>query len=416
MKSIFLIVIVCCASRFGEKRSRDSYDVEPSWNAWSETVFSFPASESAATIADWLPWNSSFPSGFKQKVVERIRQDEIAHREFSPSLDILWYLSQDTVLGKFGLSKETVITNTESSTIHNITQAKWIIKYQMDCLEEFPALHPLLIDYWFLEHVAPHGLAPRPIAISDQVALPAQRTLKTAFSIGGSVYRACVRMRSSVRYAIMEREGMNLHNFMVSQPGGKVPFAQAVKLGIDLIVVLKKLHEVAMVVHGDIHSGNVVFSADDPTKLVLIDFARANFLDDTLSDERVRASNIWNDALLSPWEIDGFAQGRRDDVFRALLLVAILMNGYSFYQHLSSLTYDLKSSLDIKLHRNIFLCNPGSDPLEALELEKSNIGKISRHLEDALLTVRSVPTRSDQPDHDRITAELRSVLEITSKV
>ena len=342
--------------------------------------------------------------------------DAISHPRFSPSLDYVSYFSQNTVLGNFQLSKEIVIAITETSAIHNLTDSNWIIKYQMDCLEELTAIHPLLADYWFVEHVAPFGLAPKPVVLSDPVPLRARKTLKTDFHIRSSLYRACAHLGSSVRYAIMERERENLHDYMLSQPGEKLPFVKAIQLGLDLINLVKRLHDNAQIVHGDIHSGNVCFSSKNPSKLVLIDFARAKFLDDTVSQERIREPNVWNDALLSPWEIMGFEPARRDDVMRVLLLVATLMNGFSFYNYLSSFNSDVGTSLDIKVHRNLFLADPAINPLEELGISRSDRSEIVEHLESVLEAARSVRFRADRPNYELIEENFKNAIKIITKI
>jgi hypothetical protein len=179
-------------------------------------------------------------------------------------------------------------------------------------------------------------------------------------------------------------------------------------IGIKLLNILEKLHNQGGVVHGDIHTGNVCLSESDDEKLVLIDFARARFVSETQTDERIRASQSWNDAFLSPWEIDGFISSRRDDVFRALLVTAVLINGHEYYEYLSGQNDEISTSMTIKQTENLFIY-PGT-------IESSNDSYVNersdmvQNLQKALEHSRSLHSTSDKPPYGLIIQALSDAL------
>ena len=379
---------------------------EPSWEAWVDIVKSFPITESAEVIIPLLPWNSSFISEFKTKVVERIRLDEAD--SFSPSLNDLE--NQLTPLGNIALNKRTIQCATETSTIHffKINEDLNVIKFQTDCLEEFTTIHPLMIDYWFLEYLEPFNIAPKPKFLSPPSVLQGPvRTTKTAFQMERDVFLGCLFYGATVRYAIMTKQGNDLHTYMIKQPGGRVPIGDALRLGVQLLHLLEKLHEEAGVIHGDIHTGNVVI--DNSNTLQLIDFARSKFVSSTLNDERVREPMEWVDALLSVWETDGYPPGRRDDVFRALLAIIITINGHSFYEYLSS---DLTRAHTIKSEENMYFSAPQFNPLAELRLPETERKSVEGHLGKSLEISRNVPLRSQTPQYQLIRDQLQAALDI----
>jgi hypothetical protein len=138
----------------------------------------------------------------------------------------------------------------------------------------------------------------------------------------------------------------------------------------------------------------------------------AFFIDDHPDDERVRADRSWNHALFSPWEIQGFHQGPRDDVYKALLCVAILMNGNGFYRYLTSLEDDVEASMTLKQESNIFLAFHDFSPLDGIGLGLRGKQKIAGILLDVLTSVRSLHSVRDIPDYDSLIHQFESILKV----
>jgi hypothetical protein len=99
---------------------------------------------------------------------------------------------------------------------------------------------------------------------------------------------------------------------------------RAFEIGEALINVLERIHTTGRFVHGDIHMTNVMVESGSPVELSLIDFGRS-FQNIRKQTDRIRASGWSTHPLFSMWEIDGFTSSARDDVARAVELVARLM-------------------------------------------------------------------------------------------
>ena len=101
--------------------------------------------------------------------------------------------------------------------------------------------------------------------------------------------------------------------------------------------LLRTVHE-GGVVHGDIHLDNVVCSDRDRVveTMALIDFGRATeFIEDDGSHKPEAVGGYgdqWSTELLSPWELEGVAKSRRDDIFR-LAEMAITLLGMDTLAH-----------------------------------------------------------------------------------
>ena len=98
------------------------------------------------------------------------------------------------------------------------------------------------------------------------------------------------------------------------------------------MMMLQRLHENGAI-HGNIHSGNVCYSRGSDGELLFINFEYATTVtveDDAErdEDELVGQPNMNQ----SPWELRKLKSGRRDDVYRALFIVAELMLGPQMWQ------------------------------------------------------------------------------------
>jgi hypothetical protein len=299
--------------RLESSTSTNFEDEEPSWERWKEIVLdALPESPVEETMME-LPWNSSFSVRFRRNVVEQIIRDRDS-LPYAPSM----YDSreQSTPFGRLPLDR--VVARTETSTIHAVVGENVVIKYQADCLEDVTLIHPLLIDFWFLQYLEPFRLSPKPFFVSPPTRLPPVKTHKSNVRISNAGYEMCVRMKSIVRYGIMSKVGKNLHAVMYDYTDQRIPFLDVLVVGRSLIRVLMKLHDEAGVVHGDIHTGNFCMT-ENRKNLIVIDFARSRFVQETLVDKQVREPGEWNDPWLSVWEIEGKSIGRRDDVSKALI-------------------------------------------------------------------------------------------------
>lgn len=358
-------------------------------------------------LLDW-PEALKIPLRFKIKVVHQIQED-YRQNIFTPVLNEESF-EEITEIGHITL-KTDYLASTEQSTIHAIEEyPEVVIKYQTDCIQEPNTyIHPILREFWFLQEVESLGISPKPLAVSPPANHPDHSISKCRFRTRS--WRLCHSKSAVIRYAIMERVGPSLHSHLSG--GKRFSFRLAIECAIQIINLLKTLHLEARVVHGDIHPGNICVAAEHPPRLLLIDYGSSHHIDDYPDDERIRPDRTWNHALFSPWEIAGFRPGPRDDVYKALLVVAFLFNGTAYYEYLRSLENNLEESIHLKLNGNIFLAYPHNNPLDDAfgtnPLTKARIAKILLNILDS---VRALHSGRDMPDHDSIIHQFESILKV----
>lgn len=286
-----------------------------------------------------------------------------------------------------------------------------VIKYQVqDDSNEEEELHPLSRDYFFAELLAPLGIAPNVFYLSPEEMLPEEPTWKTQFGMTEAERASLVAHGRGVRFMVEERMVRSIFDIQLSYEGGRVPPSDAILLGIHMIQILRKSHDQARVVHGDIHGGNVMVRVNG--LLGLVDFGRARFLspdEPTLVEEAFSL----NDPLLSPWEIAGFPPMPRDDVYRAIMLTASMLQGASFDEWFAFNNHDTMLCYDQKIHSNLFLFqfNPFESLLFLSPQQRSHIHKC---LELVMRLTQGLVNASQRPPYELILAKLYSVYKIIS--
>ena len=123
-------------------------------------------------------------------------------------------------------------------------------------------------------------------------------------------------------------------------------FAKGVlSVGVKLVSQVSRLHSFG-ILHGDVHPSNVAFLLKpegqpyDPVddQIVLFDFDSAQLIeanpDAPIAKRRMRALR---EVLLSPWHLRNERLGRRDDVFRALQVVAEGLTGAEYNGRIANL-------------------------------------------------------------------------------
>jgi serine/threonine protein kinase len=273
-----------------------------------------------------------------------------------------------------------------------------ITKYQVDCFDtDKEGIHPLLKDYWFLRRIAELQVSPRPFYLSYSSPLPFRQTLKSGFRMSIKERTECFRSGGKVRFMVMEKVGESLHAMSRRYANGKVPLVNVLSLGTKMMKIIRKLHDEGQVVHGDIHAGNICFSRTG-NSLRLIDFGRANLV--TSAEDGVpsleREPFSWHDPLFSHWNIEGYRETRRDDVFKVFLVMAMLLNGKTYLPHLKDRLND-QQSYEFKRNGNIFEI-PGSSIEGWTECTASVLSEI-------LAIVRATELDA-RPDYESILSKL----------
>ena len=242
-----------------------------------------------------------------------------------------------------------------------------VMKYQGNCdaLDQVDAVHPLQIDYGFGLLASAAGVAAAPTFLSPGARIDSQlhsRKLQFDLFIANRpteqrVRAECAR-RGVVRYMIVER----VVSCLGERTRAPVPPAEAVRIGIEVIQLLQRLHA-AGVVHGDLHAGNICRRRAAPNPLTLIDFGFASFVAAETDDFRPGAGNLtWVHRSLTPWQLEGHRFVRRDDVYKAVYMVARLIGGPALDQYSHSLIGP--ALLAWKTRGPLFPWPGGPDPIQ----------------------------------------------------
>ena len=264
-----------------------------------------------------------------------------------------------------------LIHSGDESAIFSIVQRPdLLIKYQANCDEIVPGthyLHPLILDFWYMRESFFHGLSPEPIFLSPPVLFRDMYELvgyrKLVFDMNVFAAADCALDGGVVRYLIMQRApGMSLYQFRKTFRNNIVPMGIAAAITEKVVEGLSRLHQEAQIVHGDIHTGNIMVlkREDGQYEIQFIDFGRAFRDDRQLTTDRVFPVGYWNHFLCSPWQIDGRAWSRRDDVYKAIHGFANLINPFQYKAREEALMAErgLQGSIELKLTRFMFQMPP----------------------------------------------------------
>ena len=297
-----------------------------------------------------------------------------------------------TPFGVLTLGKR-IHAGAQSVLYETIERPDLIIKYQTNCdeLDEY-VLHPLLLDYWYMLESFRVRLSPEPLFLSPPSLFTRnpRRPRKYRFRMDADEAEFCEEQNGVVRYMIMRKsEGVTLSHFRNRFGDMIVPVAIAAEITIAIVRSLQKLHERTQIVHGDIHPGNILLEntiVPGMIRIQFIDFGRAFRDSRTLSNERVFPIGHWNHFLCSPWQIDGRAWARRDDVYRAIHGFATIINPVEYWTREDAILRFITPHqiIDRKMNRFMFLM---TQPRTFDVIINSSFGNTTRR---ALLTTELV--------------------------
>ena len=260
-----------------------------------------------------------------------------------------------------------------------------VIKYQASY--HSPKHHPLLREHQFLGFLEQFELAPR--------AYFAESVLwEDASELWTKNDQTPLRPDLYVHRLVMDYVGSSLRDRMSS---GKLRPLVAHNLAASLLEVLQRLHVDAKVVHGDIHIANVVALADGG--VFLIDFGRSEQITEDEAFQLARPGKVTPHEVFSPWELRGHLPGKRDDVFRALLVLSYMLCGVqaaSLHFQTSDWSLAVFKKQSVSLFR---YCRPfGEDE------------RMYSVLDDMVATIRATPTRNAPILYEQMIATLRDLI------
>lgn len=376
----------------------------------------------ASRLSSDLP--PSAPRLLGPRLADLVRVQSIRDLQLLSSVPLVEFDSENVLISpRFSILKvnKTLVTSATATIMTVADRAEFVLKYQVNC-NSLGDVHPLISDFHFQREL--HGLdvTPHAFFLSPPRKFESSITAKTNFQLKPEQRIACARHpQSAVRFMLMERAKYTIHDLIDAhhQRGERVPFAQALSVTENLIALLQTIHARG-IVHGDIHSGNVaVIDRKGEAKVALIDFGLAFFEDDAkLAPSLAFAPMTETHCLFSHWNLLGFRFAFRDDVFKALLLGANLINGSRWWTYCS----ELESSADRMLRfkaSEFFFAAPGlPDPIANLRaVSASGKAQIRAALNRALELIRGVNDIDQLPPYQSLIDALagaRRIIEFSS--
>ena len=351
----------------------------------------------------------SLDDDMQQRLQGQLIMDEISD-EYTPKTTLVDFMSlkERTIIGNVTLSK--IFSVSETSVIFEMDEfPHLIIKYQMECDDAGTNVHPLLRDAWYGELASLHDFSPGVIAVSPPAVLCPELKGKCAFQIAPETYIDC--NRGTVRYMIVAKSfGRTLHQVrgdpLYALPNGSLGFRNSLTMGIRMLELLERLNNETGLIHGDIHAGNVMVTGASGNKtsgfdfsLELIDFGMAaKVANTTLPNTRIYPVKYWYHRLCTPWQILGFAWGRRDDIMKTLYTIYDLMHPQGKY---SRFAQELMNRVDHalihwKLNDRIYVTRY-HDPITALTVSYSAKQQLFSLMDRALFVARTMRLNGPSP-------------------
>lgn len=290
-----------------------------------------------------------------------------------------------------------------------------VLKYQVNCKSLGDDFHPITRDYFFLKFLESTNTVPKVYTMSPGVKFDnSPRTKKTDFMIQGDERRNCARDdRSHVRYMVMDRVSDTVWDAATRTRLTLRAAAVAIR---GIIRNLSIIHGKG-VVHGDVHAGNLAMLSPQVKRLVFIDFGSAFFADTYKNDppiERERLSYVH--ILHSPWELEGYRSTSRDDLFRAVMVGAVVLHGEEFVKYLQSLPADGGEMLRYKKEQFIFHIPGVPDRFETYPFKtEEDRAEVRQRFQRVLDIARDAPDLDVLGPYAEIIAELEIAIAIMTK-
>lgn len=261
-----------------------------------------------------------FGSTFDQWMINTERAEDV-HRE-GPNL----YDNRENVMLPSGsmLILNFLLWHTSTSTIWDVSQhPNLLVKYQIYFPDESVIIHPLSREYYYMKRIQNLHISPKVIHLSGPTNLDNFENVphKFAFRLSNTEREEC--RGQPVRFMLIKKiDGPSLSELWRHS----ISMKTIVQIGQQMITVLQKLHTVGGIQHGDVHSGNWVIDRN-AGRLFLIDFGMAQLIRQTHIPDPLEPFK--NHVLFSPWEQAGYSPEPRDDVYRAVFILAEFVVGHT---------------------------------------------------------------------------------------
>ena len=284
-------------------------------------------------------YNADFIIGLRKDARERYSNQVEQDREndrFTPNVLNSMRFTEHTILGETRLG--ALIYSGRTSSVYQIRgHPDLLIKYEAHCSEMDTKLHPMLSEFWYGNETHSHGLGPRMLFVSPPSLLCESKDGKCDFTISDKSYSDCKNKQGTLRYLIMERvAGMSVHEYRGTvKRHGALPFHHALIIGYQMIALIEKLHTEAKLVHGDLHSANIMIRFTNTStgsfELLLIDLGYSFKIPDGKYSEEPEVSRVgFIHELRTLWQMDGYESSQRDDVLKIIQSIAHIMHPYTY--------------------------------------------------------------------------------------
>jgi hypothetical protein len=316
------------------------------------------------------------------KLQEQIKLDSTKQAAiYTPRVDEA--LTETTQVGALPLGP--ILHRGESTIVFSIIgDDTKLIKYQVQDEKLNSSVHPLLIDAWYTQEANEIEVSPKVLAISPPALLCKKQQGRCSFGMSAQNYESCQKRQCTVRYMVMERllgvSLLHMKRYM------EIDVGTSIDLGIQIIETLRDLHTKSKIVHGDIHLGNIMVEQVDQeyVQARLIDFGRAFRYRQDLSLSPVYRPGAWYHRNCSRWQIEGYTWSARDDIARAIQVIAQLMNPLAEY-----IEYELNVVKSFQLLKwktvGFWFKTDELNPIEAMTHISPEAKKIIKHSLNSLL-------------------------------
>lgn len=295
-------------------------------------------------------------------------------------------MNETTSLGELELG-ERIRSEIDHTASRIKNRPDLLIKYMHDCMDGPFAVspHPLAKEIWLQMVASKVNITDAPLFISPAVAISISPiSPKIEFQLTPEQFTNCHFAGGTVRYAIFSVPSGRSMRSLMFPPYSSMSmnrFKFVMTFGAKLLVLLKRLHGQG-IVHGNLGIDNFLAEEDEKGKksLKLYGFSFAQPIEKRLILPVKRGTSLYQ----SPWEMTeaDHRYNFRDDIFRALRIVAQLLNPKEYFDR--QLGMSARELGRWNMLGNIFTI-PGSmdDPINYLPLGndvkeqiKSQLGNI----------------------------------------
>jgi hypothetical protein len=363
------------------------------------------------------PFSEEEKASFGSRLRSNLEVLERFDLAFGPRFAPLIYnnAGEECPLGNFSLGQPLGASMTSTVFAIELKGRNMTVKYQADCPPQASSeVHALAREAIMLIQLRGSGIVPNFYYLSPPTPMIGNKTVKTGFGLSDENRAECAADAArSIRFMLTERFDTDLYKLVIER--GRVNVRWALQTLTSLMNMIEYLHGRG-IVHGDIHAGNIGYLADSG-KIVLFDFGRAFFTDEYAADlpEIMFEPFSLVHCLYSHWNIEGARFGKRDDVFKAIMIGAFLMNGEQWLDHCVGLETNSSAMMEFKQNSFMFEFVPGGESLGSLlptGTERETVDQIRFHLAEVLLIARNCSNVDSVPNYRGIIAHLESAVKL----